>query len=262
MQMRWWLLLAFFTSLTVLSCQHDPIILAGTDPVDTSGTGGTDTTGNGGTDTTDTGGTDTTDTGGSTGIPCDPDTVYFQNDILPIFISNCAMPGCHDAGTAKEGFVFDSYENIMASGEIVPGNPGEGDIYDAITEDDFDKRMPPPPNSPLTNDQVAMIYQWIKQGAKNNYCGGGDCDTSNVTFSGTIFPIIQTNCLGCHSGNVVSGGINLSTYDGVYNVVVDGRLYGAVNQTAGYTAMPLGSRLSDCEILQINYWINDGAPNN
>ena len=240
------------TCLIAASCKHEPFIVDNpVTPPDTTGndTTVTDTTGNGG-------------GGGSTGIPCDPDTVYFQNDILPIIISNCAKPGCHDAQSAEDGVVLDSYENIMSSGDIEPGDPGDSELYEKITEDDWDDRMPPPGNTPLTTDQIDLIYTWIDQGAKNNYCGGGDCDTSNVTFSGTIFPVIQANCLGCHSGSVLSGGVNLSNYDGVFNVVIDGRLYGAVNHLSGYTAMPLGGQLSDCEISQINFWINDGAPNN
>lgn len=198
----------------------------------------------------------------TTGIPCDPDTAYFQNDILPIFISNCAKPGCHDAQTHEEGLILDSYENIMASGDIDPGDPGNSKIFEVLVDNEPDDRMPPPPNAPLTSDQIALIYKWILQGALNNYCGGGECDTLSTTFSGTVFPIIQTNCIGCHSGPVISGGVDLSDYNNIYTHVVNGSLYGSVNQLPGYTAMPLGSRLSDCDINKINFWINDGAPNN
>src|SRR5574342_1068498 len=46
-------------------------------------------------------------------IPCDSNTVYFSNTILPLFISNCAKPGCHDASSHQEGLILNSYANIM-----------------------------------------------------------------------------------------------------------------------------------------------------
>src|SRR4051812_18403635 len=41
---------------------------------------------------------------------CDPDSTYFENQILPLFISNCAKSGCHDAAAHEEGFVFNSFD--------------------------------------------------------------------------------------------------------------------------------------------------------
>ena len=195
-------------------------------------------------------------------IPCDPDTAYFQNDVLPIFISNCAKPGCHDAQTAEEDLVLDSYTNIMASGKIKPGDPYDSKIYKVMIDSDPDDRMPPPGNTPLTAEQINLIYTWILQGAKNNYCGGGACDTTNVTYAGTVVPIMQSNCTGCHSGSVLSGGVDLGSYNAVYNQAVNGNLKGAINGYSGYTQMPLGGSLSECDIDKINFWINDGAPNN
>jgi len=200
--------------------------------------------------------------GGTTGIPCDPDTAYFQNDVLPIFISNCAKPGCHDAQSHEEGLVLDSYDNIMATDKIKPGDPNDSKIYKVLIDNDPDDKMPPPGNTPLTSDQINLIYTWILQGAKDNYCGGGACDTSNVTFSGSVNPILQNNCVGCHSGSVLSGGVDLSSYNAVYTQAANGNLKGSINGYPGYTVMPLGGQLSECDINQINFWINDGAPNN
>src|SRR6185369_2683308 len=49
---------------------------------------------------------------------CDPDTVYFANDILPLFISNCAKSGCHDAASHQEGIILDTYSHIISTGNI------------------------------------------------------------------------------------------------------------------------------------------------
>lgn len=245
------------SALTIYSCKHSPLV---PDPIvdvidTTTNGGGNNGGGNGG------GGSGGGGGGGGNTDPCDPDTVYFVNDILPIFTSNCAKSGCHDAGTAQEGIILTDYNSIMNTGDIEAYDPDDGKIWEAINEDDPDDRMPPPPNPKLTSEQKDMIYTWIMQGAKNNSCSG-DCDTSNVTFSGVIFPIIQNNCLGCHSGSFPSGGIDLSAYNGVQQVALDGRLFGAVNHLEGFTPMPQGGTLQDCEIDQLNIWINAGAPNN
>ena len=76
------LVMAFFH----LGCEHDPVIdLADLPTFDTTNTI-IDTTGTGGNPNEDI---------------CSPDSIYFENDILPILISNCAIPGCHDASSAS-----------------------------------------------------------------------------------------------------------------------------------------------------------------
>ncbi len=92
----------------------------------------------------------------------------------------------------------------------------------------------------------------------------GTCDTSNVTYSGTIAGIIQSNgCLSadCHGGNNPLSGIRLSDYNSVK--AMETRLFGAVNHSSGFVAMPQNTgKISQCEIDKIQVWINAGAPNN
>jgi hypothetical protein len=194
---------------------------------------------------------------------CDPNVVYFQNEVLPVLISNCAKSGCHDAVTAEQGIILDSYAHIMASDVIEPSEPDDSELYERITEDDADKVMPPPPHQPLSADQIETIRNWIAQGSQNNACTATDCSTDAVTFSGTIFPLVTNKCLGCHSGNTPSGDLNFSSHLVLQTVAQDGRLIGAVTHAPGFTAMPLGgSKLSECEIDQITEWIAQGAPDN
>lgn len=234
----------------LVSCKHSPLVTQEVAdvipiPTDTSSNGNPGNPGN----------------PGNNGIPCDADTVYFQNTILPLFISNCAKSGCHDAATAQEGIILNSYTNIMGSGEIEPGDASEGDIMEVITENDPDDRMPPPPNQPLSSQQINMIAQWINQGAQNNRCD--ECDTTNVTYSGKIRAILDGKCVGCHNNTLASDGVNLTNYIGVQSVALNGRLYGAVNHAPGFAAMPQGGpKLPDCEIAAIRIWVQDGAPNN
>ncbi len=187
-------------------------------------------------------------------MSCSPDTAYFQQQVLPIFISNCAVSGCHDAVTREEGMDLSNYNGVMAA--------GLSDIWKMINEDP-DDRMPPLPRNALSNEQKNTIYKWMQQGGKNNSCQPSACDTANVTYSATIKPIIANKCQGCHSGTAASGGIDLSTHERLKAKVSDGRLWGAVNHLAGYSPMPKGgAKLSDCELGQIKLWIDGGASNN
>jgi hypothetical protein len=123
--------------------------------------------------------------------------------------------------------------------------------------------MPPSPRIPLTQNQIDMIAKWINQGAFNNYCVEANCDTVNVTFAGTIWPIIQNTCLGCHSGSSPGGNISLGNYDQVVVIANNGKLMGSVTHASGYKPMPQnGNKLSDCNIKQLQIWINNGTPNN
>ncbi|MBK6345070.1 MAG: hypothetical protein IPF68_03910 [Bacteroidales bacterium] len=196
-----------------------------------------------------------------TGLTCDPDTVYFRNDVLPLLISSCGMSGCHDASTAQEGVILTSYQSVMGTAEIIPGNPGRSKLYEAITDGETDERMPPPPMSALSADQILMIRKWIEQGARNNYCDA-ICDTTSFTFSGAVMPIINKNCKGCHTGINASGSIRLEDYATVKAAADNGSLYGAVSHQQGYSPMPKnGTKLPECNIIQLRRWIENGSPN-
>ena len=208
-------------------------------------------------------------TGGGGGTPPAPGTGTGQNqfvcfdDVLPIFRSSCAKSGCHDAASKQDGYILDSYANIMNKG-IKPGNAEDSDIYEAITEDDNDEdRMPQKPNPPLTKEQKELIKKWINEGAKNTTNCSTGCDVNVFSYSAGIKPILDANCVGCHNGPSAPLGINLTTYTGVKTVASNGRLLGAVTHQAGFKPMPQGSaKLSDCKISQIQKWVQAGAPNN
>ena len=230
------IILAFFSLLVVISCKHQPPLVP-TNPTNPNNP----PTGGGG---------------------CDPDTVYFQNDILPIFQTNCAKSGCHNAASHREGIILTDYNNIISTGEIIGGNPNHGDIYQSITSSSSSDVMPPPPDAPLTADQIAKILKWINQGAKNNYCDDG-CDTIDVKYSNQVKTLLSNKCVGCHNSASTGGGINLDTYAGASTVALNGRLIGSVSHSTGYIQMPQGgSKLSDCEIKIFQLWIDAGAPNN
>ena len=201
-------------------------------------------------------------TGGGNPPPtsaCSPDTAYFINDIMPIISSNCTMAGCHDNVTHAEGVNLTTYTNIIRY--VVAGNAGGSKLYKVLFKTG-EERMPPPPKPALTDAQKALIQKWINQGARNNNCLGS-CDTAVFTYSGAVKPIIDGKCAGCHNPSNLGGNIDLSTYNTVRTVAINGKFYGSVAQQPGYSPMPKnGIKLSDCEIRQIQKWIAAGSLNN
>jgi hypothetical protein len=95
------------------------------------------------------------------------------------------------------------------------------------------------------------------------------CDTTNVSYSRDIVPVITANCAvagGCHdaAGSSVSGH-DYTTYAGVKAVATYDFIVTDINwvPTAGHNNMPKnGAKLPDCDINKITRWVNEGAPNN
>jgi len=96
------------------------------------------------------------------------------------------------------------------------------------------------------------------------YPQSGVCNTSNSTYSLVVQPALQTyGCVGCHSGSAPSGNILLNSYAAVKTYVQNGKLYGSITHSAGYSAMPQGgNKMTTCEINKVKAWIDAGALNN
>jgi hypothetical protein len=194
---------------------------------------------------------------------CHPDTVYFNQDLMPLLGASCGRAGCHDAATQADGVRLTDYESVMETGDVRPGRPDNSDLFEVIVDDDPDDRMPPPPNEPLLTEQIEKIRTWINQGALNLQCEEQDCDLNDVSFSGRVQPILALNgCVSCHSGSNPQGGVRLDSYANVSAVVESGRLMGAIRHLSGYVPMPLnGEKIGECQADQIERWISNGMPN-
>jgi hypothetical protein len=84
------------------------------------------------------------------------------------------------------------------------------------------------------------------------------CDTSNVTYTGSISTIMSSYCTNCH-GIGASGGLDLRTYEEVKAYA--NQIYGSMNHETGYIAMPKGgSKLDDCTLLQVKVWVDNSTP--
>ena len=92
--------------------------------------------------------------------------------------------------------------------------------------------------------------------------GGSACDTTNVTYSGTIVPILNNNgCITCHPLN--SGHATVITdYNSVKALATSGLLVNSVNGN-GVLLMPQsGLKMPSCTLAKISKWVRDGALNN
>lgn len=187
------------------------------------------------------------------------DTVCFNTQVLPFIQSSCAMGGCHAANNPADGLNLTTYTGIRSV--VKPGNANDSKLIEEITRTDS-KRMPPPPAAPLNNAAIELLTKWINQGANNTVCAN-PCDTINVKFSTHVQPIIKNACQGCHSGGAPSAGIALENHAQIKTTVDNGKLWGSINHSAGFSPMPKGmAKFNNCQLRAIQIWINSGAPNN
>lgn len=198
---------------------------------------------------------------GGGGQDCDPGVIYFQQQILPIFIAHCAE--CHSGPDPEDDIDLTSYANIMDGDDIVRPYDLNRKLFRRITDDDLDDRMPLN-RPPLSQQQIDLIRDWIMQGALNTSCVDAvACDTLNVTWSGTIRPRIISNCQGCHNSPQSTSGLDLTNWTVANQVALDGRLLGSVRHQQGFISMPpAGQMLPACNIREFEIWVAAGAPNN
>lgn len=195
------------------------------------------------------------------GILCDADSVYFQNDILPILESYCAYSGCHGDGSAEEDVDLEGYTNTIETGGVGPGDAANSELYQVLVDTGGDIMPPVDDGGPLAQELIDLIELWINQGALNNSCEG--CSEGDVTWSLTVQPLMVSSCQGCHSGVDPDGGVALENYTDVMSIALSGSLMGTVTESDGYELMPYqANALMDCQIDQLQDWVDQGAPEN
>jgi hypothetical protein len=83
---------------------------------------------------------------------------------LSILAPTCGQVQCHSTSTHLQGYAFDTLAEARTSlAKIVkPGDPDRSKLVDVLHETG-DKRMPP--DSPLNDEDIALIEAWINAGA-------------------------------------------------------------------------------------------------
>jgi hypothetical protein len=93
--------------------------------------------------------------------------IDFQKQVQPVLRSRCQ--GCHGAAQQISGLRLDTRQGALAGGYsgavIVPGNSAESKLIQRVTGGKGVMIMPPA-GKPLTPDEVAILKQWIDQGAE------------------------------------------------------------------------------------------------
>jgi len=196
---------------------------------------------------------------------CDPDTIYFRKDVLPIVLSSCGMGFCHDTESKQGGVEISSYGTLIASGIVEPFDPEGSRMYVRMSSMMASEVMPPTPRGPISDTNILVIRQWIEQGAFNIECPD---DTTCVieapiSFKSDVFPVVDKYCKGCHSGTHPWADLFLRNYNEVKEVADNGKLVGVISHDMDFPPMPQNQdRLLQCDIDRITLWVQEGALNN
>lgn len=99
------------------------------------------------------------------------DAAPFSSHILPLLSENCFQ--CHgpDAANREGGLRLDQKEGAYGEADsgdraVVPGDVSQSGLFDRITSDDPDLRMPPPDSGKsLDQEQIDALKNWIEAGA-------------------------------------------------------------------------------------------------
>ena len=103
-----------------------------------------------------------------------PEVVDFNFHIKPILSDRCFA--CHgpDAKARKgdvrlddEAFAYNLIDTVRDNFVIKPGDLEKSELYQRITDEDPEQRMPPSESKlSVSNFEIALIEKWIKQGAE------------------------------------------------------------------------------------------------
>lgn len=89
------------------------------------------------------------------------------------------------------------------------------------------------------------------------------CDTLNVTYRGTIAPLLAQHCQRCHGPTRAESGVVVTAHHDVQTLGRTGQLLGVIQHKPGYPAMPDDEpMLPACDINKVKIWVRAGMPDN
>ena len=94
--------------------------------------------------------------------------VSFRKQVAQILLDNCLA--CHGPKKAEGGYRIDAYERLIKAGDsdevaVTPSKLDASELFRRIVTEDESERMPLE-GDPLPAEQIALIKQWIEEGAK------------------------------------------------------------------------------------------------
>ncbi|MBC9934438.1 c-type cytochrome domain-containing protein [Chitinophaga qingshengii] len=102
-----------------------------------------------------------------TAVPLEKALVY-EHLVKPVLEEKCMS--CHNASKAKGGLSMELPQQLLAGGKggklFIPGNPAMSLVMERLHLPAEDKKHMPPTGKPqLTEEEVSLLYYWIKGGA-------------------------------------------------------------------------------------------------
>ncbi len=87
----------------------------------------------------------------------------FEAHIKPILEARCVV--CHNHKVLPKLMNLENRSKAMASGKIVPGHPEQSLLVHNIKTSHAGVNAMPPVGERITKDELAILTEWIKQGA-------------------------------------------------------------------------------------------------
>jgi len=148
-----------------------------------------------------------------TAVAEDAAKVDFNKQVKPILEAACVH--CHGPDKDKGDVRVDTKDAAFKGNEdavgITAGDPSKSSVFTTLElPDDDDLAMPPPKEGRLDKGQIAVLKNWIAQGAAWPE-GVTLKQTSRIDFVKHVQPILEQNCVSCHNPEKDKGDFILST---------------------------------------------------
>jgi cytochrome c553 len=96
------------------------------------------------------------------------DLQFFESRIRPVLVDRCYKCHSRDADKVRGGLMLDTREGWLHGGNtgpaIIPGNPADSLLVQAIGYKDEDLQMPPKGDK-LSDREIADLTEWVRRGA-------------------------------------------------------------------------------------------------
>ena len=90
--------------------------------------------------------------------------VDFGEQIAPIIEQHCVR--CHSPGNSKGEISLATFDDLKSNEYVIAGDADGSYLIELVTSQDGQPPAMPQEAKPLSDDEVALLRQWIEQGAK------------------------------------------------------------------------------------------------